>query len=304
MAITLREYLGSNDLELQRDFWVRATRELPWCWKPTNSPNLYAKGEQFDPRSRCFAFDGDRLVGYMSFTGQGGFVSLGYPWVLPEYEGKLQEELYSAVYGFAASPEYGGKTFAQRFREQWSPQISFFLRHGFTEQRSEAIYAVDLRSASSAPVFDAATSVQRGKSTQTLSNGRFHLEVQPEFEWEEFRELAAIRLPQEQVSMFQSYFQTVDFDFTVKALEGDRSAAYLGFAIRLDTGFAELVAVALDRSATDSIGPCLMLAIHELQARNALFLGTKPVPVEGVSEIIEKLGFKRVSTELLLSKTI
>jgi hypothetical protein len=60
----------------------------------------------------------------MSFTGQGEFVSLGYPWVLPEYEGELQEELYDTVYGFAAGPEYGGRTFAQRFREPWTDQIS------------------------------------------------------------------------------------------------------------------------------------------------------------------------------------
>jgi hypothetical protein len=64
MAVTLRNYRGPNDIHLQNAFWVQATRELPWCWRPTIAPVLYAKGAQFDPRSRCFAFEGDRLVGY------------------------------------------------------------------------------------------------------------------------------------------------------------------------------------------------------------------------------------------------
>ena len=91
MTVTLRNYRGPEDIHLQNAFWVQVTRDLPWCWKPTISPLLYAKGAQFDPRSRCFAFDGDRLVGYMSFTGQGEFVSLGYPWVLPGYEASCKK---------------------------------------------------------------------------------------------------------------------------------------------------------------------------------------------------------------------
>lgn len=54
MAITLRDYLGPEDLRLQQEFWVQATRQLPWCWKPTVSSVLYSKGRQFDLRSRCF----------------------------------------------------------------------------------------------------------------------------------------------------------------------------------------------------------------------------------------------------------
>ena len=139
MAISLRHYRGPEDLHLQQAFWVQATRTLPWCWKPTVSPVLYSKGPQFDPRSRCFAFDGDRLLGYCSFTGQGEFVSMGYPWVLPGYEGELQERLYDAVYEFAASREYGGRRFAQRFRQPWTAQITFFEQHGFVIGRSDPV---------------------------------------------------------------------------------------------------------------------------------------------------------------------
>jgi len=116
VPIRFRNYEGPEDIALQHTFWLAATRELPWCWKPTTSPAQYLAGRQFDPRSRCFAFEDDLLVGYMSFTGEGQLVSFGYPWVLAGYEGELQEGLYALVYGFAAGVEYGRKTFAQRFR--------------------------------------------------------------------------------------------------------------------------------------------------------------------------------------------
>jgi hypothetical protein len=240
----------------------------------------------------------------MSFTGRGDFVSLGYPWVLPEYQGELQEELYRAVYGFAASREYGGRTFAQRFREQWTAQISFFLRHGFEVQRSEPIYALDLRSARTDQILNTPTRREPESPRRPVDTGRYRLETQGGFQWEEFQKLAATRLPQEQLAMFQLYFESVEFDFAVKALEGDRSVAYLGFAIRLDTGLGELIAVAFGDASTDVVGPCLLVAIRELRARKALFLAIKPFPVESATEIIEGFGFKKVTTEVLLSKSI
>jgi hypothetical protein len=39
MAVTLRNYRGPEDIDLQNAFWMQATRELPWCWKPTISPS-------------------------------------------------------------------------------------------------------------------------------------------------------------------------------------------------------------------------------------------------------------------------
>lgn len=305
MPIKLRTYCGPEDLDLQSTFWVEVTRDLPWCWKPTISPTLYSKGPQFDPRSRCFAFDGDRLVGYMSFTGQGDFVSLGYPWVLGGYEGELQQRLYDAVYGFAAGPEYGGRTFAQRFRRQWTAQISFFERRGFSQQRTDPIYALHLPSAPK--VSDTIAFSVRDLPKRAPVDGRYRVEIQREFEWELFRELAAIDLPEETLSIFKMYFQSVDFDFAAQATEqGGQGglAAYLGFTIRSDTGFSELIAVALNQATADAIGPCFAAAVHELQSRNAVFLGTKPIPAIGASEITKAMGFKEVSAELLLSKNI
>ena len=56
--------------------------------------------------------------------------------------------------------------------------------------------------------------------------------------------------------------QTVDFDFAVQATAQDGQgglAAYLGFTLRSDTGFAELIAVALNAAAADVTAPCLVV---------------------------------------------
>jgi hypothetical protein len=286
MTVTLRNYRGPEDIHLQNAFWLQATRDLPWCWKPTISPLLYSKGAQFDPRSRCFAFDGDRLVGYMSFTGQGEFVSLGYPWVLPAYEGELQEELYDTVYGFAASPEYGGRTFAQRLREPWTDQISFFERHGFVVQRRDPLYVLDLR---------AITASQIRVTCQ--------VECQAQVCWDDFHELSAGRLPAEQLSMWKQYFQTVDFDFAVRVRRNGIAVACMGIAIRRDTGFAELIAVAVEPAARDVLGSCLGAAAAQSRSRKARYLGTKAIPLNGTDEILAQVGFEKVIEEFLLSKS-
>ncbi|WP_221567398.1 hypothetical protein [Alkalihalobacillus sp. TS-13] len=73
-------FLGKkNDIGLQYRFWETVTAELPYAWKPIFSPKLFLYQKEFDPKSRCFAFDGDRLVSHMSFTGKGNFVSLANP---------------------------------------------------------------------------------------------------------------------------------------------------------------------------------------------------------------------------------
>jgi len=287
MTITFRNYRGPEDLDLQNAFWVQATRDLPWCWKPTLSPALYAQGAKFDPRSRCFAFAGDRLVGYMSFTGEGEFVSLGYPWVLPGYEGELQEQLYDAVYDFAASPEYGGKRFAQRFREQWTDQISFFERHGFRAESTGSIYALDLLPAA---------------DPQIWVSGE--VEVQDKFCWDDFCQVSLGHVTWEQLAVWKQYFETVDFDFAVKARHGASAAGTIGVAIRPDTRFAEMIVVAIAQKATDALVSCLSAAVRHARSRRAKFLGTKPISLDGSVDVLTHMGFKRVSEEFLFSKTI
>lgn len=287
MAIVFRNYQGPEDLALQQAFWVQATRDLPWCWKPTRSPAVYSAGSKFDPRSRRFAFKDGKLVGYCSFTGQGDFVSMGYPWVLPGYEGELQEDLYESVYSFAAGREYGGRTFAQRFRQQWKAQVLFFERHGFAIQRRDPLYALDI-----------------SRHSGTAVPPQYHVKCHTEFRWDDFCKLAAPHCPGEQMHMWRQYFETVDFDFAVEASEEGRSVIYLGFAVRSDTALAEIIAAAVDPAATEAFHSCLMAAITELRTRKARFLGTKPIAVNGWETLISNLEFEKVTEELLMFKQV
>ena len=134
------------------------------------------------------------------------------------------------------SPEYGGRTFAQRFRQPWPAQTSFFKRHGFTEQKSSPVYALDVRSA-------------RIPEISIPSE----IEIHPGFRWEQFRELASSDSAQEELETFELYFRSVDFDFSVTATAQSRLIGYLGFTIRSDTGFAELIAGGVGTSSTGHI---------------------------------------------------
>jgi hypothetical protein len=180
----------------------------------------------------------------------------------------------------------GGTTFAQRFRQPWPAQVSFFERHGFAEAKSTPVYALDVRSARIPEI-----SIVPG------------IEIRQGFRWEEFRERAS-GYSEEELKMFELYFRSVDFDFSVTATSRSGRAAHLGFALRPDTGFAELIAVAVDREVPDIFAPCLASSLYELRSRRVLFLGTGPVPVEGAFETLHRMGFNKVSEQVLLSKSI
>jgi hypothetical protein len=113
-----------------------------------------------------------------------------------------------------------------------------------------------------------------------------------EFRWDDFRMLSEHRVPPEQLSMWRQYFETVNFDFAVKAGRGGTFLAYLGLAIRSDTGFAEIIAAALEPTALEALRSCLIAVIDELQARKETYLGIKPLLVSGCDAILEECSFR------------
>lgn len=121
--------------------------------------------------------------------------------------------------------------------------------------------------------------------------------------WEDFHELSAGRLPAEELSKWKQYFQTVDFNFAVRAQRNGMAVACTGIAIRRDTGFAEMSAVAVEPAARDVLASCLGAAAAHSRSRKARYLGTKAIPLNGTDEILAQLGFEKVSEELLLSKS-
>jgi hypothetical protein len=128
------------------------------------------------------------------------------------------------------------------------------------------------------------------------------VECSEQFSWDDFHAVSANRLPVAELSMWKKYFQTVDFDFSIRARRCDTVVACMGVAIRSDTGFAEMIAVAVESTAVDVLVSCLGAAISQSRSRRASYLGTKKIPLNGAEEVLAQLGFKKVSEELLLSK--
>jgi hypothetical protein len=254
MSITFRHYVKPEDINLQYEFWQIVTKHLPYAWKPTLSPKLYQHQQEFHPKSRYFAYDDDKLVGYMSFTGQGDFVSLGYPWVLPEYEGSLQDQLYEQVYNFAASEAYGGKMFAQRFRSQWTKQIDYFLAKGFAITNRSPIVGVELNN----------INIQN-------QGVDFDYTIKDEFQFDNWVKIQHKNeaITSEQATMMGQYYSSVAFDFSLQAFRDDEQIGYFGVTIRADTGYAEILAVSIQKENVDTFTDMLHLILMECMKRGA-----------------------------------
>lgn len=276
MTITYRFYEGLEDLRRQIEFWVSCTEPLPFAWKPTISPNQFVKQQQFHPKSRCFAFDGDQFVGYMSFTGNSEFVSLGYPWVVAGYEGQVQEELYRRVYGFAVSDTFGAKMFAQRFRSDWTQQIEYFLSKGFDITRRSPLL-VSYLSNTSEP---------------------HDVEVEEGFDFHKWQLIVKKydNATEQQLVMLKEYYGSVEFDFSVEFEE----EGYFGVTIRQDTGYAEILAVAC-RPNAENFSDMIEVIMKECTKREVklISIATSNVPTK---DSINKLGFAENTEDVMMMK--
>jgi len=276
MTITYRFYEDEQDLQRQIDFWIKCTKLLPYAWKPTISPNLFVEHENFHPKSRCFAFDGNQMVGYMSFTGSKEFVSLGYPWVLPGYEGIIQDELFKRVYGFAKSDVFGAKLFAQRFRSDWKEQIDFFLSKGFEVTRRSPILIKELN--------------ERNYANESKAEDDFCFE-----RWEKVVKQNE-SVSEEQLSMMKEYYGSVQFDFSVSF----ENEGYFGVTIRKDIAYAEILAVAV-KSDTTQFLDMVTEVLSECQNRGVQLLGIAESHLP-INESLKDLGFLVLTEDVMMMK--
>ncbi|MBU0904504.1 MAG: hypothetical protein KKF57_04885 [Firmicutes bacterium] len=276
MKITYRFYESEKDLQRQIDFWIKRTKLLPYAWKPTISPNIFIEQENFHPKSRCFAFDGNQMVGYMSFTGSKEFVSLGYPWVLPGYEGIIQDELFKRVYGFAESDEFGAKLFAQRFRSDWKEQIDFFLSKGFEVTRRSPILIKELSD----------------------SNHTNASKVENDFQFDKWANVTKQNevVTEEQLSMMKEYYGSVQFDFSISF----ENEGYFGVTIRKDTAYAEILAVALKKDTTKFLD-MVNHVLKECENRGVKVVGIAESHLPQ-KESLRDLGFLVLTEDVMLMK--
>lgn len=289
MPITFRYYEQQEDLALQYDFWTHATRKLPYAWKPTLSPLQYINQKEFHPKSRCFAFSDEKLIGYMSFTGEGEFVSLGYPWVLPGYEGDLQDELFDRVYKFAVSEEYGGKKLAQRFRSQWQAPINYFLSKGFTVTSRSPIVGVKL-------------SQELNKIADLMD---FTYQIEDGFQFDSWKSviMANHEVSTEQLVMSKTYYASVSFDFSLECKREDITIGYFGVTIRSDTGYSEIIATGIDRAAHQYYSEMILIILKECLKRGAetVTIAQSHLPQP---EALDQLGFVPLTEDVMLMKSV
>ncbi|MCA1062549.1 hypothetical protein QTG56_17240 [Rossellomorea sp. AcN35-11] len=282
MGITYRYYRDENDLALQYDFWKRITSDLPYAWKPTLAPKFFQGQKEFHPKARCFAYDGDEIVGYMSFSGKGDFVSLGYPWVLPGYEA-IQDELFQRVYGFAVSDEYGGKIFAQRFRHQWEDQILYFETKGFEITNESELIGVSL------------------SDTTVSHEAEFTWKVSSGFAFEEWASIVMANgeVNEAQLKMMEEYYTSVNFDFTVTFMREGEIFGVIGVTIREDTKFSEVVSFGIlhDSEVHKEDMLCVLMKEAELRGAEMISFHGADIPEE---HIRKKLNLRELTKDVMM----
>jgi hypothetical protein len=287
MGIHFRNYESVEDLDLQYEFWNKITQEMPYAWKPTLSPRMFKDQREFHPKSRYFAFNGDKLVGYMSFTGQGNFVSLGFPWVLPGYEGELQDELFDKVFSFAVSEEYGGRNLAQRFRSQWEKPIHYFLSKGFEITGRSPIVGINL------------TKPSEGLHAEP----ELVTEIKDAFEFKKWKQLKTLKpeTTASEITMMEQYYQSVDFDYSLECSIHGKPAAYFGVTIRKDTGYSEILAAELDSKYLDYFSEMISVLENESYTRGARMLSISEsyLPAQ-----FNRKGYNIVTEDLMLMMSV
>ncbi|MFF2755505.1 hypothetical protein ACFVR1_17440 [Psychrobacillus sp. NPDC058041] len=287
MPITFRYYEKPEDLKLQYDFWTEITAKLPYAWKPTLSPKQYINQKEFHPNSRCFAFNGEKIVGYMSFTGAGDFVSLGYPWVLPEYEGDLQDELFDRIYKFAVSEEYGGKKLAQRFRSQWQAPIDYFLSKGFMISNRSPIVGVKLSES----------------VNQIVDSSNFTYQISEGFQFDRWKcvTIANQEVSAKQLEMIETYYGSVAFDFSLECTKEDKTIGYFGVTIRSDTRYSEIIATGINSKFNEYYSEMIQIILQECLKRGVETVSIAQSHLTSFDSL-DQLGFTPITEDVMLIK--
>lgn len=223
--ITYRIYENPEDIEIQEKFWLEVTKFLPWPWKPNKTQEIFAKRENFDPRSKYFAFDGEKLVGYQSFVDGRDMIALGYPWVIihPQ-KNEIQNNLWNHTLE-VINRDFPGVYLLQRFREQWTDHIQFFLDRGFQLDEQSPIYIHDIQ-----------------KSYNFLKNDKISLNSHSSLDQDLLKKVLSTNkeLSFEKINQKVKSALYLDYDICVY-LEGDKGPiSYTGTTIRRDVSYAEI----------------------------------------------------------------
>ncbi|MHA1978683.1 MAG: hypothetical protein ACW98I_17405 [Candidatus Hodarchaeales archaeon] len=286
--ITYRNYQEVHDLELQREFWLEVTRKLPWAWKPNKSQQNYAKSLNFDPRTKIFAFEEKNMVGYMSCIKREGFIPFGYPWVRKGYEGEVREELYTRIFEFATGP-LEGKSFLQRFREEWTDQIEFFLNKGFELAFSYPIYIRNLNTFQTEP-----------------TDSKYTSRIIPNLPSDVLTTLASKdpRYEKENLTELHSFYTDIDFDLILVLYDNQKPISLVGVTSRVDTGYSELNLVVADHTYPNATKFALEQTLSELYSRQTKHVSVTLEEDDPLIETVKNYKFQSRSRSVFYKKEL
>ncbi|HEX8201269.1 MAG TPA: hypothetical protein VF590_12340, partial [Isosphaeraceae bacterium] len=136
--MSIRHY-QTGDEAAQAEIYNRAAAALP-AFKPTTPEEIARRYRTSDPdpTAKLYAVDAGQVVGYAVLNPSG---RISFPWCLPGAEGH-QEPLLEAI--LAALARRGRREAWAAYRDDWTPVLEFFDRHGFTRRRAMINFLADV----------------------------------------------------------------------------------------------------------------------------------------------------------------
>jgi hypothetical protein len=127
--VKIRAYQPGDEAP-QVAIYNAVTEGLP-AFKPAHAEEhrRRIKTPGFDPQSRLYATEGDRVVGYITVQENG---RVSYPWTLPGFE-SAREALFEAILNTARRKKLD-KLFTA-YRADWESIHEYFLQKGFAKKR-------------------------------------------------------------------------------------------------------------------------------------------------------------------------
>ena len=290
MPITYRTYKKREDLELQTNLWLKATKNLPWAWKPNNTQKWFTEQMNFDPNSKLYAYDGDSTpIGYVSSIRREGYTPMGFPWVSDGYEGEIQDYLFDTVYNYALK-NFDTKSFLQRFRKEWKYQIEFFEKKGFRLAWSNPIYVLELPN-----------------KQINESNGEFESIIHDKIILDPLIEIVNYddEYKKEDKEEIKSYFEAdIQLDWVLQLNHDSKPVAMSAFTCRKDTGYAELNLLAVNHEYPKALNLALEMTINELVSKRFKYFSKTVHKDDPRIDFYESYNFKLTSESVFYSKKL
>jgi len=136
--VTIRNY-QPGDETAQMAVYNETAQSLP-KFKPASPTEVLrrVRAHGFDPKSRFYAEEGGKVVGYASFQDNG---RVSYPWCLPGHESAAEPLFKAALDGLRRK---GVRRAFAAYRADWPGVLDFFRHQGFVLAREVVNFVVDL----------------------------------------------------------------------------------------------------------------------------------------------------------------